>query len=54
MDITLTDRHREISAKARHYCDTYLLPLEIACDERDGLGGRRPRRGPARPSSRWS
>ena len=37
MDITLTDRHREISAKARHYCDTYLLPLEIACDERDGL-----------------
>ena len=37
MDITLTDRHREIAAKARHYCDTYLLPLEIACDERDGL-----------------
>ena len=37
MDITLTARHREISAKARHYCDTYLLPLEIACDERDGL-----------------
>ena len=38
MDITLTDRHREISAKARHYCDTYLLPLEERCDERDGLG----------------
>jgi alkylation response protein AidB-like acyl-CoA dehydrogenase len=38
MDITLTDRHREISAKARHYCDTYLLPLEEQCDERDGLG----------------
>ena len=38
MDITLTDRHREISAKARRYCDTYLLPLEERCDERDGLG----------------
>jgi alkylation response protein AidB-like acyl-CoA dehydrogenase len=38
LDITLTDRHREISAKARHYCDTYLLPLEERCDERDGLG----------------
>ncbi len=37
MDITLTGRHREISANARRYCDTYLLPLEIACDEQDGL-----------------
>ena len=53
MDITLTDRHREISAKARHYCDTYLLPLEDRCDERDGLGAEDLVEA-RRRCSRWS
>jgi butyryl-CoA dehydrogenase len=37
MDLALTDRQREIRDRSRAFCDTYLLPLEIPCDEQDGI-----------------
>ena len=54
MDITLTDRHREISAKARHYCDTYLLPLEERLRRARRPRRRGSRRGARGRCSRWS
>ena len=37
MDIQLTDRQREIQDRSRSFCDAYLVPLELACDEQDGI-----------------
>lgn len=37
MDLTLSEREREIRDRSRRFCDDHLLPLEIPCDEQDGL-----------------
>ncbi len=37
MDLSLNGREVEIQERSRRFCDDYLLPLEIACDEQDGL-----------------
>lgn len=37
MDLSLNAREREIQERSRRFTDQHLLPLEITCDEQDGL-----------------
>ena len=37
MDLSLNARELEIQQRSRRLCDEHLLPLEILCDENDGL-----------------
>ncbi len=37
MDLSLNAREREIQERSRRFCDEHLLPLEVPCDEQDGL-----------------
>ena len=37
MDLSLNARELEIQQRSRRLCDEHLLPLEIVCDENDGL-----------------
>ena len=37
MDLSLNARELEIQQRSRKLCDDVLLPLEIPCDEQDGL-----------------
>ena len=37
MDLSLNARELEIQQRPRRLCDEHLLPLEIVCDENDGL-----------------
>ena len=37
MDLSLNARELEIQQRSRRLCDEHLLPLEIQCDEQDGL-----------------
>ena len=37
MDLSLNARELEIQQRSRRLCDEHLLPLEILCDESDGL-----------------
>lgn len=37
MNLHLSARELELRERSRRYCDEHLLPLELACDERDGL-----------------
>jgi alkylation response protein AidB-like acyl-CoA dehydrogenase len=37
MDLSLNARELEIQQRSRTLCDDVLLPLEIPCDEQDGL-----------------
>ena len=37
MDLALTPKQLEIRERSRRYCDEHLLPLELTCDEQDGL-----------------
>jgi alkylation response protein AidB-like acyl-CoA dehydrogenase len=37
VDLALTPKQLEIRERSRRYCDEHLLPLELTCDEQDGL-----------------
>ena len=37
MDLSLNAREVEIQQRSRRFCDDILLPLEVPCDEQDGL-----------------
>ena len=37
MDLSLNAREVEIQQRSRRFCDDILLPLELPCDEQDGL-----------------
>lgn len=37
MDLSLNAREQEIQQRSRRLCDEHLLPLEVTCDEQDGL-----------------
>ncbi len=37
MDLNLSAHELEIQQRSRRFCDEHLLPLEIQCDEQDGL-----------------
>jgi acyl-CoA dehydrogenase len=38
VDLALTPAQLEIRERSRRLCDRHLLPLELTCDEQDGLG----------------
>jgi acyl-CoA dehydrogenase len=37
VDLALSPKQLEIRERSRRYCDEHLLPLELTCDEQDGL-----------------
>ena len=51
MDLALSPKQLELRERSRRYCDEHLLPLELTCDEQDGLDRRAARRRACRPCS---
>ena len=37
MDLRLSAHEQEIQRRSRRFCDDFLLPVEVLCDEQDGL-----------------
>ena len=37
MDLRLSAHEQEIQRRSRRFCDEFLLPVEVLCDEQDGL-----------------